>query len=143
MEEVYGIEKICPRCRTRFSICQHCWRGQKYCSSLCSRTSRQEKLRINKQRYASSKKGRIYGRLRQQKFRLKIKKIKNVTDQSTNYSEHRLNLVAKIDEKTLFKRHCSHCGRKIIYLGRVSEMSDGINFYYSFRLYFKAREKLC
>ncbi len=142
MEKVYGIEKICPRCRSRFSICQHCWCGQKYCSSLCSRTSRQEKLRINKQRYASSKKGRICARLRQQKFRLKIKKIKNVTDQSTNNSEHRLNLVAKIDEKRLLKRHCFHCGRKIIYLRRASEMSDGINFYYSFRLCLKVRKIL-
>ena len=142
MEKVYGIEKICPRCRSRFSICQHCWHRHKYCSSLCSRASRQEKLRINNQRYASSKKGRIHGRLRQQKFRSKIKKIKNVTDQSTNNFEHRLNSVAKIGKKTALKGHCSHCGKKITSLRRASEMSDQVNFNYSFRAYLKARGRL-
>ena len=141
MEKIYGIEKICPRCRSRFSICQHCWHGQKYCSSLCSQASRQEKLRINNQRYASSKKGRIHGRLRQQKYRSKNKTIKNVTDQSTNNSEHRLNSVAKISQKAPFNGCCSHCGKKITNLRRVSEMSDQANFNYSFRAYLKARER--
>lgn len=142
MEKVYGLEKICPRCRSRFSICQHCWRGQKYCSPLCSRTSRQEKLRISNQRYANSKKGRIHGRLRQQKFRLKIKEIKNVTDHSTNNSEDRLDLLAKIGKKKSLKSHCFHCGKKITFLRRASEMSDKVNFYYSFRSYLKARARL-
>lgn len=142
MEKVYGIEKICPRCRSRFSICQHCWRGQKYCSSLCSQTSRQEKLRANNQRYANSKKGRIQARLRQQKFRTKIKKIKNVTDQSTNASKDRLNSASKFGEKATLKRHCFHCGKKIMHLSSASEMSDNLNFNYSFRLYLKARQRV-
>ena len=142
MKKIYGIEKICPRCRSRFTICQHCWRGQKYCSPQCSKASRQEKLRINNQRYRSSSKGRIFARLRQLKFRQKIKKIKNVTDQSTNNYEQKINSALKIMNKVLLKRHCFHCGNKITFIRSASEMSDNINFYYSFRVYLKAKDRL-
>ena len=139
MNQVFGIEKICSSCRTRFRSCQHCWRGQKYCSSLCSKASRQKKLRINNQRYSGSKKGLFNGRRRQHKFRLKNKNLEIVTDQSTNKFKEALNLGGKISERKGHKNHCCLCGKKINHFRRASEMSDGLNFNFSFRRYLKAR----
>ena len=84
----------------------------------------------------------MQSRLRQQKFRLKKNKIKKVTDQSTNNSEHRLDSHTKITKMKTLKSHCFHCGKKITSSRRASEMSDTVNFNYSFRSFLKARGRL-
>jgi len=67
----------------RFSICEHCWRGQKYCSPECSRAARVIRRRITEQRYANSPKGRLSRRLRQKNFRIRKILEAGVTDHST------------------------------------------------------------
>ena len=97
--------------------------------------SRQEKLRMNNQRYSSSLNARILNRFRQKKFRSKNKKLKNVTDQSTNPSKRAVKCTKKIIKQ------CCLCLKKVNYLKKASEMSDAVNFYFSFRLNLKAFEE--
>jgi hypothetical protein len=70
---VEGITLKCLVCGVDFSICRSCWRGQKYCSKICSKESELIKNRIHQKTYSNSDKGLANGRLRQRRRYKKLK----------------------------------------------------------------------
>ena len=83
MDEIQSIELLdaitlnCAVCGQSFSICSSCWRGQKTCSSNCSKGLRKLKSRDYQKRYSSSDKGLESGRVRQARRYKKINLLKN------------------------------------------------------------------
>jgi hypothetical protein len=72
---VNAIEITCAECGHVFSICSSCWRGQKYCTKHCLRSSRLKQRRIAQSKYQKTAKGLEFGRLRQSR-RYEKNKIK-------------------------------------------------------------------
>lgn len=141
--EILGIEKICPHCSARFSFCEHCWRGQKYCCSECSKAARIIKRRITEQRYASSPKGRLNRRLRQKKFRIKKILGLEVTDQSRKQTSFELQTCkSTANRQTLRPRYCCRCEQKLKIIKRMAELSDTSNTFFSFMRFKEARGRL-
>jgi len=59
----------CVRCFKQIIICSSCDRGQRYCSSDCSNTSRRSAQREAGHRYQQSRLGRIKPALRMRQYR--------------------------------------------------------------------------
>ena len=59
----------CARCRKQVLICRACDRGNLYCSSTCSRLSRQESVRRSSRRYQRNPLGALNHARRQQAYR--------------------------------------------------------------------------
>jgi len=77
-----GIEIICANCFVQFFCCRRCWRGNKYCSSVCRVEARKIKHREYEKKYAATSAGQESRRKRQRTFRAKNKNNLNVTDHS-------------------------------------------------------------
>lgn len=60
---------LCARCRCAVTICSHCDRGQRYCSTDCSRQARRCAQRAAGKRYQDSRKGRLAHARRQGQWR--------------------------------------------------------------------------
>lgn len=73
----------CHECGINFSICKACYRGHRYCSRQCFKTSRYLKQKQYRKKYSLSPRGRRNQSLRQNRYRKKMlrsnlpKKIKN------------------------------------------------------------------
>ena len=78
-----GVEVCCKQCQAKFSVCRHCWCGQRYCSRTCSSEARDYSHRISQAKYAQTQKGKESQRKRQRRYRLKRTKEKRETEQST------------------------------------------------------------
>ena len=96
-----GIEIICANCSVQFFCCRRCWRGNKYCSSVCRVEARKIKHREYEKKYAATFAGQESRRKRQRTFRAKNKNDLNVTDHSmkddlvhANYTK-KLNIEAR------------------------------------------------
>ena len=61
----------CVLCRKNFILCSHCYRGDKYCSKICSDEGYNHSRKKARKRYAKSPKGLKKGRERQNNFRRK------------------------------------------------------------------------
>ena len=68
-----------PGCGVIFFVCQHCDRGQAYCSSACRKHARLLQNRQSNRRHQQSEEGRLDHRDRQRAYRLRRASI-NVTD---------------------------------------------------------------
>ncbi len=65
----------CARCRKQVLICRLCDRGNLYCSSTCSRRSRQESVRRASRRYQRNPLGARNHARRQRAYRVRQKKV--------------------------------------------------------------------
>jgi len=73
-------QRVCSNegCRSVFWICEHCDRGQRYCSSACRTDARLEQRRRANRRHQHSPEGRLDHRDRQREYRRR-----RVTDQGS------------------------------------------------------------
>jgi hypothetical protein len=99
-----GIEKTCLTCQKIFRYCEHCWRGHKYCGSICSREGRKKNRRASEKKYAATARGQANRRLRQKNFRNRNILGLRVTDHSSTKNIPRVN-----DSKSFMNRAVSHC----------------------------------
>lgn len=102
-----GIERTCPGCGVRFQYCEHCWRGHKYCSQVCSREGRRRNRLSADKKYSLTPKGRENRRLRQKKFRERKKSRASVTDHSPVPQSPPLSCTLNL---TVNLQRCSLCG---------------------------------
>lgn len=136
-----GIERICPHCGARFSFCQHCWRGHKYCSPECRKAARVIQHRIKEQRYSNTPKGRLSRKLRQKNFRNRKILEQRVTDPSSDFSPTPLFSAPQMIEmqQPPPRHHCRCCHQKLKIIKSVSEVSDTAQAFFSFTRYRKAK----
>lgn len=134
-----GLEKNCPICAVSFCSCEHCWRGHKYCSRVCSTEGRRRNRRMTEKRYASTEKGRESNRRRQENFRirkiLKMKIEERVTDHS---SEDRTESIERTSNDSHGNtKQCWRCDRPIrkIIGGHCAVLSETQKDYFSFSRY--------
>lgn len=59
----------CARCRRQVIICRYCDRGNIYCAQGCARLARSENQRKARQKYQSTRAGRLANARRQQRHR--------------------------------------------------------------------------
>lgn len=103
-----GIELVCPTCAVQFFCCRKCWRGNKYCSSLCRVEARKTKQREYEKKYSSTLAGQESRRKRQKKFRLKKEFQQNVTEQTMKADlDH---VIHSQKQKTNVAGSCFGCG---------------------------------
>ena len=69
-------------CRTVFTICADCDRGQRYCSVACRQRMRRQQVRAAGRRYQASPKGKLRHLLRQRTYRRRQSQA-DVMDQPT------------------------------------------------------------
>jgi len=83
-DEVVLRQRICrgEGCHAVFWICEHCDRGQQYCSPACRVAARRQQRRRANRRYQQSPEGRQDHRDRQQEYRRRQCQTR-VTDQSS------------------------------------------------------------
>ena len=69
--EVILRQRVCgsSSCQAVFWICQHCDRGQRYCSSACRDQARLQQRRCANCRHQRSREGRLDHRDRQREYR--------------------------------------------------------------------------
>ena len=82
--EVVLRQRVCrgSRCHAVFWICQHCDRGQRYCSSACRAAARLQQRRCANSRHQRSREGRLDHRDRQREYRRR-QTPGHVTDQGS------------------------------------------------------------
>ena len=82
--EVVLLLRICLRsdCRAMFFLCQHCDRGQRYCSLDCRYQARLHQRRRANRRHQQSPEGRLDHRDRQREYRQRRAQAR-VTDQGS------------------------------------------------------------
>lgn len=106
----------CACCWKRVQICSRCDRGNIYCESTCSRTSRLLNHRIANQKYQCSLKGRQKHADRQRRYRERQKATeKKVTDhRSRVLPPHGLLPDQPNEELRQTKEiHCHFCGELV------------------------------
>jgi hypothetical protein len=107
----------CARCQNQVIICRKCDRGNIYCKSKCSKTSRAENHRIANRKYQATPKGRRNNALRQRRYREGQKQ--KVTDRgSPVLPPHDVLQQAPNGPKTRQKkghRRCHFCGAFVKY----------------------------
>jgi hypothetical protein len=64
----------CARCHLQQVICRRCDRGQRYCAA-CAVVARSDRLRAAGRRYQATPRGRACNARRQQRFRLRQRKV--------------------------------------------------------------------
>lgn len=86
------LRKIhCHQCGVEFCLCRRCDRGQRYCSKKCRELARRAVLNRARIKYASSSRGRIQNRLRQQRYRQRKRGIFHVISKTvTDHSSHKI-----------------------------------------------------
>ena len=133
-----GIEKICPNCGLRFLCCEHCWRGNKYCSPSCSKEGRRQNRRVTEKKYSQSRKGRENRRRRQKNFRSRIILGIKVTDHSPPMPSNKI--LVPSDRVRLEPKQCCHCGKpcRAIALGSQYASPEENNYFSIIRFRSKA-----
>lgn len=101
-----GVQVCCGICNIHFSVCRKCWRGQSYCSKVCSKEARR-RLRIKAQeKYRKSQNGKLKQSKHQKKYRKEKKKEKIVSDHSSKVEPDVVRSVRCIEV-------CNYCGLKV------------------------------
>ena len=83
MNDMKAHRLICPQCKEIFSICVHCYRGHRYCSSHCKTLGRRQTYKRSSSAYQSSFQGRKNHRQRQKIYRKNRQLQKSVTQHSS------------------------------------------------------------
>ena len=66
------LKKIrCRWCGHFFYVCQHCWRGQAYCSCSCRLFSQRQSRRLAQQKYRRTEKGKCRHREAEKRRRMR------------------------------------------------------------------------
>lgn len=86
-ETAKGYRHKCPKCRCTFFVCVKCFRGQKYCSSTCTKQARTLSQKKANKRYGSTPTGRKKRRLAQNRLRNK----KNVIEHTSPLPHNPVN----------------------------------------------------
>ena len=134
-----GIEKKCPVCQKTFLYCEHCWKGHKYCSFICSREGRKTNRRATEKRYTSTPKGQASRRLRQKNFRNRNILGLRVTDHSPAKSISRVNTHKSFENVAVSQ--CWQCQQPIqVVVGGDNAISPEIGDYFSF-VRFRSKSK--
>ncbi len=68
----YRIRR-CVCCSGQFNVCRPCHKGQWYCSQQCTQLARKTSIRRASKKYQASLKGRVANRVRQRRFRDKLR----------------------------------------------------------------------
>lgn len=114
-----GFEISCKTCLDLFWICRPCYRGQRYCSKSCRRTSRSESQRQSRRKHQQSPEGRADHRDRQRAYRHRLltRLSSPVMDQGIkrvqNFVEEPLNW------KSARQISCICCGRNLVLKGEL------------------------
>ena len=116
-QESFGYQIACRLCNQVMAVCQRCWRGQAYCSPLCSAEGRRRSLLAAGMRRRQTEDARERARIRQQRCRerrraLHGQKMPVVTHQSTKELPARVSALPRPRRLTA----CSFCGCQIRYL---------------------------
>lgn len=101
-----GYRLKCPICMEYFSICDRCYRGHRYCSSVCSKAARRDSLRSANKRYRQTPSGRRKRRLSQDRYR---KRQKNVNDHTYKESPQNLRRSRQDLGKNQTQNQIRHC----------------------------------
>lgn len=103
---MYGVQVSCLICNKNFSICRKCWRGQKYCSKVCSKEARRRSRVKSQEKYRKSRNGKLKQSKYQNNFRSKRNEEKIVSDHS---SKVELDRIKRTPDLTI----CIFCGSRI------------------------------
>lgn len=124
-----GLELVCPVCSITFRYCEHCWRGHKYCSPVCSLLGRKRNRRITERKYCSTQKGKECRRKRQKNFRIRQILESKVTDHSPQKKFSKINSSQKLNQTV--SKQCSICLKsfQLIDLGGMIEDSEKNNYF--------------
>lgn len=100
-------EISCKWCQQVFHVCQHCWRGQAYCSDTCRQAAQSESRRKAQQKYRQTQKGKESHRQAERRRRMRQGK-KTMDDPSStpdvDYAKVHLNSI-------IFPPCCHFCGK--------------------------------
>lgn len=101
-----GVQVCCGICNQRFSVCCKCWRGQNYCSKVCTKEARR-RLRIKAQaKYRKSQNGKLKQSKHQRKYRKERTREKIVSDHSSKVEPDGVKSVRSIGV-------CNFCGFEV------------------------------
>lgn len=76
-----GVQLKCAHCGSVFTLCRHCWRGNRYCGKVCASEAKVRSHRVSQRRYTKTVRGRESHRRRQRTYR-KRRLRKTETDPS-------------------------------------------------------------
>jgi len=98
---------ICRRCGQIFHSCQHCWRGQAYCSDACQRAAQSESHRKSQQKYRQTQKGKE--RHRQAERRRRLRQNKKTMDDASSTPD--IDHATVCPESIIYPPYCHFCGK--------------------------------
>jgi hypothetical protein len=119
---VSGEWRHCELCLGALMICQGCNPLRRYCSNDCRQEARRRNHRSAVQRYSQSDKGRASQRIRQQRYRERLKTRAGVTDHNPAGLRHsrqnRPTLRAGINQRRVLEsgQDCHFCGKGPVYV---------------------------
>ena len=115
MENVLGYVLGCKTCQKIFVVCRPCYRGQKYCSTVCRSSGYASARKAARQKFEKTIEAKLDHRDRSKRYRQNVKQ-KSVTDKSspqirsnvfTPQSSHlKLNQLPQL-------AYCLHCGKEV------------------------------
>ena len=99
-------QRLCahPECRSVFTICVSCDRGQRYCGLACRSEARRRQHRAANRRYQQSQPGRESHRRCQQRYRERVAPV-SVTDQGVT------TITSTVPSPPATLCRCAICGR--------------------------------
>ena len=102
------LKKIhCRWCGQIFYVCQHCWRGQAYCSEACRQAAYKEAHCIAQKKYRQTEKGKKAHRQQEKRRRLKTFE-KTMDDASSTPDSGHAKVVRNPEIVTVC---CLFCGK--------------------------------
>lgn len=115
MLKLIGV--ICRWCKTAFSVCRRCFRGQVYCSDACRIAGNRRSHRKAQQRYRQTPKGKKSHSLTEnrRRHRKNAPTSKKMDDQTTSPPFFRIRVSVRKKNSALFEpdfpSRCHFCGR--------------------------------
>ena len=97
----------CKWCGQIFYVCQHCWRGQAYCSDVCRQSSQRQSRRRAQQKYRRTEKGKR--RHREAEKRRRIRQNKKTVDDASSTPDPDHDKVEQNPE--IVAACCRFCGK--------------------------------
>lgn len=102
-----GAILSCKGCGMELRVCSACWRGQRYCGSICARAARKKSQNQSQKKYSKTPKGRLLHRLKQKRYRKIHHRQKNSeTDHTTELKKVTVKVSHRNDE-------CHKCGASV------------------------------
>ena len=100
----------CRWCGQIFYVCQHCWRGQAYCSDVCRQSSQRQSRRRAQQNYRRTEKGQRRHREAEKRRRMRQNK-KTMDDASSTPDSDHAKVIQNPEIVAVFCRFCGKPGR--------------------------------